>query len=205
MPLWREEGKCFGSNRKKHKFCPPSPSWEWVRSSVLVTEIRTDFISPLFQFAFGLILSFVSFGTYLPKYRGEKTRKFHLILEIKDIQAGFRQASQFSNHSDQTFGIFNFFSIISCGLIKPLLNSWEFQVFLWTFPANILFFKLSYQCKQKRKKQPKNEKMKINKLSHFPFSPLPGKECELFQIDTSVLNNLMLNILVINMPFTQPH
>lgn len=32
-------------------------------------NLHREFISPLFQFYFGLILSFVSFGTYLPKYR----------------------------------------------------------------------------------------------------------------------------------------
>lgn len=54
----------------------------------------------------------------------------------------------------------------------------------WTFPANILFFNSAISVSRKKTK-PKNE----NKLSHFPFSPLLGKECELFQIDTAVLNS----------------
>lgn len=41
-------------------------------------NLHTDFISPLFQFAFGLIFSFVSFGTYLAKKQGKKAESFTL-------------------------------------------------------------------------------------------------------------------------------
>lgn len=76
----------------------------------------------------------------LPAKIQEKNGEFHLILEIQDIWEGFRQASQLSNHSDQTFGILNFFSVISCSLAKTLLKFMGVSSVPWTFPANILFF-----------------------------------------------------------------
>lgn len=80
-PFGERKGNALAKIGKSTNSAPPAQT-ENEKFSPGHGNVHGEFISPLFQFAFGLKFSFVSFGTYLPKYR-KKTESFTLFWRFK--------------------------------------------------------------------------------------------------------------------------
>lgn len=161
--------------QEKAQILPPPAQTENEKVSPGHGNVHGEFISPLFQFAFGLKFSFVSFGTYLPKYRKKRrvSPYFGDSRYLGGIQATIPALQ--SLRSDLWH-----FKVFFRHFLQPHKNPAEihgsFKCSLDLPCQHIVFLNSAISISRKKTKL----KMKINKLSHFPFSPLLGKECELF-------------------------